>query len=109
VFGWKNLKILAFQALLTLLGLLLGLWCTLLLAVDDQPSPGLLLVPLEACEDGGLELIIGLQMKKLAFTSASELGIGAPRSYHDDEALKLDDSEMGQQAYLLSELLVDCI
>jgi hypothetical protein len=66
----KNLKILAFQALLALLGLLLGLWCTFLLAVDDQPSPGLLLVPLEACENGGLELIISLQMKMLAFASA---------------------------------------
>jgi len=108
VFGWEKLKILAFQTLLTLLGLLLGLWCTFLLAVDDQPSPGLLLVPLEACEDWGLELIICLQMKKLAFASASVPGVGAPRSYHD-EALKLDDSGMGQQAYLLSELLVDCI
>jgi hypothetical protein len=60
VSGWEDLKILAFLALLTLLGLLLRLWCAFLLAVDDQPSPGLLLVPLEACEDGGLELIISL-------------------------------------------------
>jgi len=80
VFGWENLKILAFQALLTLLGLLLGLWCTFLLAVDDQPSPGLLLVPLEACEHGGLQLIIGLQTKKLAYVSASDPGTGAPNS-----------------------------
>jgi hypothetical protein len=63
----RNLKVLAFQAFLTLLGLLLGLWCAFLLAVDNQPSPGLLLVPLEACEDGGLELIIGLQAKLLAY------------------------------------------
>ena len=68
--GWEDLKILAFLALLTLLGLLLRLWCAFLLAVDDQPSPGLLLVPLEACEDGGLELIISLQMDLLAFASA---------------------------------------
>jgi hypothetical protein len=70
VSGWEDLKILAFLALLTLLGLLLRLWCAFLLAVDDQPSPGLLLVPLEACEDGGLELIISLQMDLLAFASA---------------------------------------
>ena len=70
MFGWENLKILAFQALLTLLGLLLGLWCTFLLAVDDQPSPGVFLVPLEACEDRGLELIIGLDTKMLTFTIA---------------------------------------
>lgn len=70
--GWEDLKILAFLALLTLLGLLLRLWCAFLLAVDDQPSPGLLLVPLEACEDGGLELIIGLQMDLLAFASADD-------------------------------------
>jgi hypothetical protein len=76
----KNLKILAFQALLTLLGLLLRLWCTFLLAVDDQPSPGLLLVPLEACEDGGLELIIGLRMEMLAFASADADGNGEPGS-----------------------------
>lgn len=68
--GWEDLKILAFLALLTLLGLLLRLWCAFLLAVDNQPSPGLLLVPLEACEDGGLELIISLQMDLLAFASA---------------------------------------
>ena len=92
----KNLKFIAFLTLLSLLGLLLGLWCTFLLAVDDQPSPGVFLVPLEACEDWGLELIIGLQMKKLAFASASVPGVGAPRSYYDDEALKLDDSGMGQ-------------
>ena len=79
MFGWKNLKILAFQTFLTLLGLLLGLWCTFLLAVDDHPSPGLLLVTLEACENWGLELIIGLKMKKLAFASASDPRIGAPR------------------------------
>jgi hypothetical protein len=72
VSGWEDLKILAFLALLTLLGLLLRLWCAFLLAVDDQPSPGLLLVPLEACEDGGLELIIGLQMDLLAFVSADD-------------------------------------
>jgi hypothetical protein len=70
VSGWEDLKILAFLALLTLLGLLLRLWCAFLLAVDNQPSPGLLLVPLEACEDGGLELIISLQMDLLAFASA---------------------------------------
>jgi hypothetical protein len=67
---WEDLKILTFQAFLTLLGLLLGLWCAFLFAVDDQPSPGLFLVPLEACEDGGLELIISLQMDMLAFASA---------------------------------------
>jgi hypothetical protein len=72
VSGWEDLKILAFLALLTLLGLLLRLWCAFLLAVDDQPSPGLLLVPLKACEDGGLELIIGLQMDLLAFASADD-------------------------------------
>ena len=66
----KNLKILAFLALLTLLSLLLGLWCAFLLAVDDQPSPGLLLVPLEACEDWGLELIISLWVTVLVFVSA---------------------------------------
>ena len=60
MFGWENLKILAFQALLTLLGLLLGLWCTFLLAVDDQPSPGLLLVPLEASQDRIVELVVRL-------------------------------------------------
>ena len=70
MFGWENLKILAFQALLTLLGLLLGLWCTFLLAVDDQPSPGLLLVPLEACENRGLKLIIGLRREMLAFANS---------------------------------------
>jgi hypothetical protein len=72
VSGWEDLKILAFLALLTLLGLLLRLWCAFLLAVDDQPGPGLLLVPLEACKDGGLELIIGLQMDLLAFASADD-------------------------------------
>jgi hypothetical protein len=66
----KNLKFITFLALLSLLGLLLGLWCTFLLAVDDQPSPGLLLVPLEACEDRGLELIIGLGKKMLAYAIA---------------------------------------
>jgi hypothetical protein len=69
----KNLKILAFQALLALLGLLLGLWCTFLLAVDDQPSPGLLLVPLEACEDGGLELIISLR-REMSVYASSDVG-----------------------------------
>jgi hypothetical protein len=66
----KNLKFIAFLTLLSLLGLLLGLWCTFLLAVDDQPSPGVFLVPLEACEDRGLELIIGLDTKMLAFAIA---------------------------------------
>ena len=56
----EDLELVAFLAFLTLLGLLLGLWCALLLAVDNQPSPGLLLVPLEACENRGLKLIIGL-------------------------------------------------
>jgi len=78
VSGWEDLKILAFLALLALLGLLLGLWCTFLLAVDNQPSPGFFLVPFEACEDGGLELIIGLRMKMLAFARV-DVGWGSMR------------------------------
>ena len=66
----KNLKFIAFLTLLSLLGLPLGLWCTFLLAVDDQPSPRVFLVPLEACEDRGLELIIGLGTKMLGFAIA---------------------------------------
>ena len=69
----NGLKFVAFLALLTLLGLLLGLWCTFLLAVDDQPSPGLLLVPLEACEDGGLELIISLR-RDMSVYASSDVG-----------------------------------
>jgi len=42
----KNLKFIAFLALLSLL---LGLWGTFLLAVDDEAGPGLLFVPFEAC------------------------------------------------------------
>jgi hypothetical protein len=44
--GWENLKFIAF---LTLLTLLLGLWCTFLFAVDDESGPGFLFVPFEAC------------------------------------------------------------
>jgi len=65
---WDDLELIALLAFLTLLGLLLGLWCAFLLAVDDQPSPGLLLVPLEAREDRGLELIIGLWKDMLIFS-----------------------------------------
>ena len=44
--GWENLKFIAF---LTLLALLLGLWCTFLFAVDDESGPGFFFVPFEAC------------------------------------------------------------
>jgi len=44
--GWENLKFIAF---LTLLTLLLGLWCTFLFAVDDESGPGFLFVPFETC------------------------------------------------------------
>jgi hypothetical protein len=48
-FDGKNLEVLAFLAFLTLLGLLLGLGCAFLLAVDNESGPGLLRVPFEAC------------------------------------------------------------
>jgi len=48
-FDGKNLEVFAFLAFLTLLGLLLGLGCAFLLAVDNESGPGLLRVPFEAC------------------------------------------------------------
>jgi hypothetical protein len=43
----RNLEFVAF--LTGLLSLLLGLWGTFLLAVDDESGPGLLFIPFEAC------------------------------------------------------------
>jgi hypothetical protein len=69
----KKLKFVAFLAFLTLLGLLLRLRCTFLLAVNDQSGPGLLLIPFEACEDWGFKLIIGLYTKLLALAIADAI------------------------------------
>lgn len=81
---------------LALFGLLLGLLGAhggaLLLLVNDEASPTLLLVPLESREDWFLELIVGL---------------GGRQSCVSYEGALAEWGEGGQ--YLLLELLVDCV
>lgn len=85
-----RLKVVATSGLLTFLGLLLGLRCAFLLAVHDETGPGFFLVPLEAGENGGLELIVGLVVAE---------GV----------SFRGRKGRVEKDTYLLAELLVDSV